>query len=314
MLRAFITAAATAFALTTQANAAVVIQGNYVRAGISDVGTLGSNGSTPPGLLHQPAGTGVFSPLRDYLVPPAIPHDGFSVNWLGSNGFRHNTNVFPAGAGIPAVSGPTGGGTATSGSPVSATWIGEIPNVMRITHEYELGLNAERIHVRTTIEALNDLRRVTFARSIDPDPDKLEFDSFDTINQRGDGILAASEIVRGLGPSTGLSVALLNRSGNTYDHNTKIGSVLPCCNEDPEAVLLGGGAVHGSSSTADETLNMAWLVGDMDFGDVKVVLYDYVMGERVDDEHRTDTVPAPASVVLFGAALCALAGLRRQSR
>lgn len=108
----------------------------------------------PPGLRHDPAGTASFPGTTDYQTPGS-PHDGFSVNWSGSTGFLQNDNNF---------GGQVATTVATAGGGGSASWTGEIAGVMRITHEYTLGLGSERINVKTTITALDNLERVTFAR------------------------------------------------------------------------------------------------------------------------------------------------------
>jgi hypothetical protein len=51
-------------AMTVPAMATPVVMDNgYVKAGVSDYGTLGSNGNTPPGIQYDSTGTGTYIPV-----------------------------------------------------------------------------------------------------------------------------------------------------------------------------------------------------------------------------------------------------------
>ncbi|EHQ53737.1 hypothetical protein ECTPHS_13803, partial [Ectothiorhodospira sp. PHS-1] len=64
--------------LTAPASAApLVMEGDYVRVGIGLNGTLGYGGITPPGLQHDPTGTGNWG-IEDYLTP------GSPWEWFGA--------------------------------------------------------------------------------------------------------------------------------------------------------------------------------------------------------------------------------------
>lgn len=69
----------TILAFATMVSAAsIIMEGNYVRTAVSDDGTLGYGGTTSPGILHDPTGTGTFG-VDDYLTPGS-PWEIFSVN------------------------------------------------------------------------------------------------------------------------------------------------------------------------------------------------------------------------------------------
>ena len=68
----------------------IVLSGNYIKVGISDHGTFGSNGGADPAFVHDPSGTGTFDPNFDYIAPGS-PHDGFSIN-SSQTGFIQNDN------------------------------------------------------------------------------------------------------------------------------------------------------------------------------------------------------------------------------
>ena len=83
----------TALLLASTANASIIMEGDYVRTAISENGTLGFNGNTTPGLLHDATGTGTFG-SDDYLTP-GTPWEYFGItsNESGSVG---NNNDSPA--------------------------------------------------------------------------------------------------------------------------------------------------------------------------------------------------------------------------
>ncbi|MFN0093386.1 MAG: PEP-CTERM sorting domain-containing protein [Dehalococcoidia bacterium] len=309
MMRSFLLAGVAVIGLAAQASAApLTLTGNYVQVGVNDNGTLGSGGATPPGMLHDPTGTGSFAPggiPNDYLTPGS-PHEGFAVKYATSptSGRTQllNDNQGPADFGTAAPTPIVDG----------ATWTSSVAGVLQITNTYKVTANSERVVISTTITALAALLDVVFGRSVDPDPDVNRFGDFVTVNQRGNATLSANDFVGSKGNVSGLFLALLNLSGNTYAHDTGI-SGFCCNNDDPDNVLAGYGATFPGTSTGDEGLQMAWRLGDMAEGTSKTIDYAYVFGAKIDDVIVDERVPVPATAVLFGAALLGLAGLRRKA-
>jgi len=303
-------AAALATLLLTSAAAQaapLTLSGNYLRVGLSDFGTFGSNGTTPPGLLHDSTGTGSFG-VNDYLTP-GTPHDGFAIS-SNEHGLGVNDNAFgagPWGSGSPTLL----FGPAALGYANAATWSGTGAG-MTVTNSYFFNPNDERVRVITTITALEDLTNVLFGRSVDPDPDVNSFSSFDTRNVRGDSILGEAEVVSSAGQQTGLTLALLNGSGNTYAHNTGI-SGFCCNNDDPASVLVGYGPVYPLFNDGDLGLQMAWNMGNFENGQSKTVEYYYVFGDNQETISEPNPTPEPASMMLLAAALGGL-GLARRRR
>jgi len=292
--------------------APITLTGNFVQVGVNDRGTLGSGGSTPPGMRHDPTGTGNFTPggiANDYLTP-GTPSEAFAVSYgtPTARQFRVATNASATTA-FTTVSATTL--TTEAGYSLAGTWSGTIGGVLNISHTYFFNAGDERINIRTTIEALTDLADLNFGRHLDPDPDVNRFGSFATRNTRGNSVFAAEDLVSAAGTSTGLTVGLLDNQA-TYFSNTGISS--GCCSIDnPDNVLLGYGPTSPTFNTGDFGMQMAWAIGNLATGATATINYAYVFGDR-QDTVGGGTVPAPMSALLVGLGLVGVALSRRQAK
>jgi hypothetical protein len=287
----------------------VVLTGKYIKAGISDYGTLGSNGGVSPGLIHDPTGTGTFDPSTDY-VSPGTPHEGFSVN-SAQTGFLQNDNNFIKDFATIVGGGPTIlTGAAALGFANAATWTGA-NDFLRITNSYFFNPGDERINVVTTITALSNITGLAFARSVDPDSGGA---GDPTNNQLGNSLFGATDFVGSASAINGRTLALVNLSGNTYVHNTQINGSC-CSNIDPLDVLAGNGAL-GSTSAGDDGLNMAWSIGDLAAGNSAVIKYAYAVGLKIDvvGGDPTPAVPEPATWAMMLVGFGMMGGTLRYRR
>jgi hypothetical protein len=286
-------AAVAVAATAAPASAAVVLEGDYIRVGISDAGTLGSNFNASPGLIHDPSGTASFDPSTDY-VNPGSPHDGFSVNSV-QTGFDQNDNNNIFGASFATTTAPTIlTGAAAMGFDNAATWSGS-NDFLSITNNYFFNDGDERIEVFTTLLALSDLDDLAFARSVDPDSGTTT-----SINQRGNLLFDLDDFIGSASASNGRTLALVNLNGDTLDHTTQINSNC-CSNIDPYFVLSDSGL--GDNSIGDHGLNIAWLVGDLAAGNSVTLHYAYAVGTKIDVVGGDPgAVPEPATwaMVLMG--------------
>lgn len=290
---------------TAQA-APVTLTGNYLQVGISDRGTFGSNGSTPPGIRHDPTGLQNFCPggiCNDYLTP-GTPHDGFSIV-TGQSGVMTNSNngASSFGTGSPTLL----AGAAALGYDNAASWTGSNA-LLSVTNSYFFNDGDEIIRIITTITALQELTDVAFGRSNDPDPDVNLHGSFATVNTRGDSTTAPENLVSSAGAVSGLVLGILNLPGDPYLSNTGISSF--CCSPDnPYNVLAGYGPTAPGSITGDYGLQMAWDIGDLATGQSATINYAFVFGDN--QETVGTVVSAPAPLALFGLGVAALAFARR---
>ena len=309
-MRKLLLVGAAAAGLATQAHAVpLVLEGNFIRVGISDAGTFGSNGNNQPGFQHNAAGTGApFASNRDY-ISPGIPHDGFSIK-SAQTGWIQNDNAAIGGA--FGTASPTL--TSVAGFSLAATWTGSSGGQVQVTNTYFYNPGDERVNVSTTITALTNLTDLRFARSVDPDSDNAPpFNTASTINTRGNTTLAPEDLIASEGAVTGLFLAILNLSGNTFTHNTRIDGSC-CSNIDPDVVLGGGGALFPATSTGDQGMNMAWDIGTLNQDQSVTIRYAYVVGDEIGDivVDPPTRVPGPPTLALLGLGIAALGFARRR--
>ena len=283
--------------------APVSLTGNYLEVGISDYGTFGSDGNVEPGILHDPTGKQNFG-VNDYLTPGS-PHDGFAIN-SDQTGMVTNDNYGTSGfgSGSPTIA-------TVPGYTLAATWTGGIPSTLSITNTYFFNPGDEQIKIVSTITALANLTNLSFGRSEDPDPDVYTDGDYSTVNTRGDSTTAPQDLVSAAGQSTGLTIGILNTSGSKYVHNTEI-STFCCYNDDPNNVLANAdtSADFPNTNLGDYGLQMAWEIGTLNAGETAEIDYSYVFGTNQSVVSAPpSTVPLPASLPMFAAALLALAGL-----
>jgi hypothetical protein len=210
--------AATALLLAAGAASAspVVLTGDFLKVGISDHGTFGSDASTEPGILHDPTGTQNFYPggiPNDYLTP-GTPHDGFAFK-SDQTGWTTNDND-----GGPVWNSPVLlTGAAALGYQNAAQWIGNFGG-LTITNTYLFNSADEQIKILSTLtnNTGQDLTNLYFGRSEDPDPDVNAFDTYATVNTLGDSVTAAKNLASAAGANTGLTIGILN--GANFVSNT----------------------------------------------------------------------------------------------
>lgn len=251
----------------------VVIANQYIRAGVSEYGTLGSGGSASPGIQLSPSGSGVFG-SSDFLTPGA-PFEGFYLT--SSSGTAHANNDGTTSFGISSP---------TLVSATSATWSGTSGG-FGVTNTYTATAvnNRPEIAILTTITNLSGstMTGVKFLRTLDPDPDaNLFYSTYATLNSVPD-----SSTVTARGPISGLSLSLFT-TDTTFTHRAGVSSSWSTSPTEYLNGLFGG-------SSGDYSIGLAFDIGTIASGDSVSLSYGYA---------SIATVPEPGSMTLAFAGVC----------
>ena len=264
--------------------APVVIQNGYVKAGVSDYGTLGSNSNNPPGILFDATGTGNYG-VNDFLTP-GTPFEGFYIQSSAGTSSANNTG-----------STDFTGSAPTSTSATSASWTGT-SSLYGITNTYSLATVGGRsaIAIHTVLSNLSgvDITGLQFLRTLDPDPDVNAFGSYYTVNSVPDSSTAC-----GTGTSSGQTICITTSS--SYSH---LAGVSRDWSSDPAVYLAGVNDGNG-----DYAIGLAFDFGTLAAGGSIAFDYAYAAGATIGD---VTAVPEPGNIALLLAGLGALGIVRRR--
>ncbi len=266
-------AAASVLLMGSSAIAApLTLQGNYVKIGVNDAGTVGSGGATSPGIQYDSTGTATFNPAYDYLTP-GNPFEGFTVR--GKDGSTvlfnyYNNNNSVGGAQIT--------GTLVDYSGVSyrgltydnrAVWSGSKPE-FNLEHDYRFNDNQQFVDINTRLEFLINVPTLYFGRFTDPDARAAAGDSSRTDNTRGyAGGIPATNVV--------LSEALVSKyalglfTGQIGGVNSGISA---SWSTNPEDYYNG---TNGGPS-GDHTIGLGFMFSGISAGDIVNIQYAYIFG------------------------------------
>ncbi len=247
----------------------LVLEGDFIRTGVSNNGTLGVGGSTSPGFIFDSTGTRTFNSSNDYLTP-GIPYEGFSVRYTGSGGVISNNNNGNT-AGIGPATAPVVVSSGVSGFDNSVSWAGSISGVLNMTHVYGLNNDGRRVEITTTISALTDLNGLRYARWINPDSGGSS-----SINTRGNSALglAANDWVNSESETNGATLGLFSNSA--VAHNTAI--VAFPWSTDPDVYVAGS-----ADTVGDHSIGLAFDIGTLLNGQSIELIYWYAVAASVDD-------------------------------
>ncbi len=244
-----------------------VLQNDWVKAGVNtNTGTLGSGGSTSPGLLFDPSGTGTFNASYDYLTPGA-PFDGFSLKVDGVN--KTNNNM--GSAGIAKT-----GGLTLSNSNTTLTWTGASAyggNNWTVSNAYTLGVGKPYIDITSTIVAGGAASNVYFAKFIDPDSQGMPGDSSSTDNVLGYGAIPSTNVA--------FSEATVSRYAlGLYSAGSNVRAGINGWNTDAASYInadasCGTGVLY---CNADHTIGLTFTWTGVNSGDTLTASYAYIFG------------------------------------
>ena len=256
--------------------APITLEGNYIKIGTNDLGTLGSGGSTLPGIQYDDTGTGTFNDSYDYLTP-GTPFEGFSITSTasGSTTTASSNNTGSITSGLTGTLADSSSGTyqgvTWTGSYTSGSKLYDIVNVV--------GFNSDdkRITITSTITAAVDLTEIYFARYTDPDAQVAPGDSSSTNNFRGSGSVAATNLVYAEALASKYVIGLYSDASSNV--NTGISSDW---STDPATYFTGTDDGDG-----DNTIGLAYYTPTLITGDSITFTYYYIFGsdiqEAIDD-------------------------------
>ena len=249
-----------------------LLENQWVKAGINkDSGTFGSGGSTSPGLLFDPEGSGTFNSSYDYLTPGS-PFDGQALKVDGTNKANNNT-------GSKTIVDSDG---LTDGTD-SMTWSGDVDvdgGTWNVENTFTLEDDKPYVDVETKITAGSDADTVAYGKFIDPDSQGMPGDSSSTDNVLGysgvpDTNIAFSEAtvskyalgVYSTDTNTTAGVNGWSQEADGYDGTNYT-------DDDGNAINYGN---------SDDTLGISWSWTGVSTGDILTAKYAYIFGPSAFD-------------------------------
>ena len=266
-------AAASALLMGSSAIAApLVLEGNYVKIGTNDAGTVGSGGNTSPGILYDSTGTSTFNPSYDYLTPGS-PFEGWTVKGIDTDG---TTVLFNYTNNNTNVTSPNITGTLVDYSGVSyrgltfdnrAVWSGS-KTEFDIEHDYRFNDNQQFVDINTRLEFKMNVPTLYFGRFTDPDARAAAGDSSSTLNVRGyAGGVPATNVVLSEALASKYALGLFTAATNS---NTGISA---SWTTDP--INYYNGVADGDG---DYTIGVAFMFSGINTGDIINIQYAYIFG------------------------------------
>lgn len=250
----------------------VTLQGNCVKIGTSDRGTIGSMGNTSPGILYDSTCTGTFNPSYDYLTP-GNPFEGWTIKGIDTDGTTvlftntNNNNGSPVNV--------TGTNVDYSGLLYKgytydhrAVWSGSTTN-FNIEHDVRFNSNQQFVDINTTIEILLNVPTLYFGRFTDPDARAAAGDSSATLNTRGyAGGIPATNVVLSEALASKYALGLFTAATNS---NTGVSAGWTT---DPIEYYNG----VTSSAQGDHTIGLGFMFSGVNAGDIINIQYAYIFG------------------------------------
>ena len=270
--------------------ATAVIQNGYIKAGISDFGTLGSNLNASPGILFDANGTGNYG-VNDFLTPGG-PSELFAVKADG--GYSQSSNNDGNGSFATFVL------SAITGTSATATGLSS-DGTMRVVNTYSLTTigGISKIDISTTLTNLGttSLTGLKLLRETDPDPDRNAFGAFRTTN-----VVVSNDKACGTGSFSGQTICI--NSNSLFTHKSGVNRDWPSVNPD----LYLAGVNNGDG---DYSIGIAFALGSLAPNASVSVDYAYNLAADLTVATGDGEVPLPGTLALM---LVAAAGILVRGR
>jgi len=268
--RALAAASAVLMAAPSALAGNVTLEGNCVKIGTSDRGTIGSQGNTAPGILYDSTCTATFNPAYDYLTPGS-PFEGWTIKGLDATGaiLFNNTNN---NTGSPVnVTGTNVDYSGVSYRGVTfdnrAVWSGSTTN-FNIEHDVRFNDAQHFVDINTRLEFMIAVPTLYFGRFTDPDARAAAGDSSATLNVRGyAGGIPATNVVLSEALVSKYALGLFTGATNS---NTGVSN---SWTTDPINYYNGV-----NSGDGDYTIGLGFMFSGIAAGDIINIQYAYIFG------------------------------------
>lgn len=249
-----------------------LLENQWVKAGVNkDSGTFGSGGSTSPGLLFDPEGSGTFNPSYDYLTP-GTPFDGQALKVDGTNKTNNNS-------GAKTIIDSDG---LTDGTD-SVTWSGDVDvdgGTWNVENKFILEDDKPYVDVETKITAGSDADTVAYGKFIDPDSQGMPGDSSSTDNVLGYSGVPDTNIAFSEATVSKYALGVYSTDTNTTAGINSWSSDAAAYNGTSYTDDEGNAINYGNS---DDTLGISWSWTGVSTGDILTAKYAYIFGPSAFD-------------------------------
>lgn len=243
----------------------LVLEGDYIKIGVNQIGTLGSNGNTSPGVLYDNTGTATFNTAYDYLTPGS-PFEGWTVQYNGTESVKNNNAQWSS----PQMTGvlTNYSGVAYNGTTYDnrAVWEGTSVN-FDLLHDVRFNDNQKFVDITSVLTAKVNMTDLYFARYTDPDARAASGDSSATTNTLGFSPIPSTQVV--------FSEALVSKYAlGLYSAAPNVGSGISS-SWSTDATTYYTGTNNGNG---DYTIGLGFHVPTVAIGDIVTFNYAYIFG------------------------------------
>jgi hypothetical protein len=245
--------------------APLVLEGDFIKIGVNEIGTLGSNGNASPGVLYDNTGTGTFNTAYDYLTPGS-PFEGWTVQYNGTESVMNNNSQ----ASSPQMTGTLTSydGVAYNGTTFDnrAVWEGTSVN-FDLLHDVRFNDNQKYVDITSVLTAKVAMTDLYFARYTDPDARAADGDSSRTTNTLGFSPIPETQVV--------FSEALVSKYAlGLYSAAPNVGAGVSA-GWSTDATTYHTGTNDGDG---DYTIGLGFHVPTVAIGDIVTFQYAYIFG------------------------------------